>query len=139
MSMEISRKLPKYSKEEENRTIQSERDDADINKIVSRMLKTGFVPEFRGEPFFGDVSEFGDLAECKRKVFEGEQLFMSFPAELRERFNNDAGQLIAFLNDGENRQEAEELGLIQKAPPPVVVPPAPAPAEPTPELPPDRA
>lgn len=134
MSMEISRKLPVYTHAEEHRTVQSDRDDADINKIVARMLKTGFVPEFRGEPFYGDVSEFGDLAECQRKVFEGQELFMSFPAELRERFNNNAAELIAFLNNGDNRKEAEELGLIQKAPPPVVAPPAPdataAPLEP---------
>lgn len=105
-------------------TVQADRDDADINKIVSRFQKSGQIPpSVRGEPFYGDVSEFGDLAESYMKVQEAQRLFSAFPADLRERFDNDPVNMIDFLADEGNRKEALELGLIV-APPVAPVPPA---------------
>lgn len=107
-------------------TVQADRDDADINKVIARFQKSGQVaPVLRGEPFYGDVSEFGDLAESYMKIQDAERLFMGFPAEVRERFENDPVQLVDFLADEGNRKEAEELGLIAVPPKPVVEPPVP--------------
>lgn len=108
-------------------TVQGDRDDADINKIINRFQKSGQLPPtFRGEPFYGDVSEFGDLQDSLMKINEANELFMSYPATIRERFENDPAKLIDFLADDNNRKEAEELGLI--VPRPVETPPVP-PAE----------
>lgn len=112
-------------------TVQADRDEADINKIIARFNKTGQLPPVvRGEPFYGDVSYFGDLAESLIKVQEADELFMSFPAELRERFENDKVKFLEFVGDDKNRDEAIKLGLIQKAPVPDQEPSAPAPAAP---------
>lgn len=106
-------------------TVQADRDDADINKIVSRFMKSGQLPPtLRGEPFYGDVSEFGDLQDSLIKVQEANALFMTYPAEVRERFDNDPALMIDFLADKGNRKEAEDLGLVVKRP--VVRPEAPA-------------
>ena len=78
-------------------TVQADRDDADINKIVSRFMKSGQLPPaLRGEPFYGDVSEFGDLQDSLIKVQEANALFMTYPAEVRERFDNDPALMIDF-------------------------------------------
>lgn len=104
-------------------TVQADRDDADINKVIARFRKSGQLPPtLRGEPFFGDVSEFGDLADSMIKIKEAEELFMQFPAEVRERFDNDPVQMVDFLADDGNRKEAEDLGLVVKQPDPVVPP-----------------
>jgi len=101
-------------------TVQADRDEADINKIVARIQRTGQLPPtYRGEPFYGDVSDIGDLQEAMIKVQESNKLFMTFPAEVRERFDNDPVKLVEFLSDDDNRDEALELGLIQK---PLVAP-----------------
>lgn len=106
-------------------TVQADRDEADINKIVARFNKTGQVPPtVHGQPFYGDVSEFGDLAESLIQIQEAERLFMTFPAEVRERFDNSYVNLVEFLGDTKNRAEAISLGLIQKEPLPEEVPPA---------------
>jgi len=106
-------------------TVQSDRDDADINKIIARYLKTGVPPpSLKGEPFYGDVSEFSGLADSLIKIQEADRLFMQFPAELRERFDNDKVKFIDFLENPGNRDEAIDLGLILKP----VVPETPAPA-----------
>lgn len=111
-------------------TVQADRDDADINKIVSRFQKSGQLPpSLKGEPFYGDVSEFGDLQQSMLKVQEAQDLFMQFPAEVRERFENNPVNLIDFLADEGNRKEAEELGLVV-AKPVAEAPIPPAPAQP---------
>ena len=108
-------------------TVQADRDEADINKIVERLNKTGQLPPMlKGEPFYGDVSELGDLQESLIKIQEADKLFMSFPAEIRERFDNDKVKMVSFLADENNRDEALKLGLIQE-PLPEVVPPVPGP------------
>jgi len=113
-------------------TVQADREDADINKIVERFQKSGVLPpSLKGEPFYGDVSGFGNLAESLIKIQEADELFMSFPANVRERFDNDKVKFIEFLEDPKNKKEAIDLGLIQ-VPTPVDVPPAPAPAAPAP-------
>lgn len=112
-------------------TVQSDRDEADINKIISRFEKSGSLPPVaNGEPFYGDVSEFDGLAESLIKIQEADRLFMTYPAQVRERFENDKVKFIEFLADDNNRAEAIELGLIQKDPtsPEVASPPAPPPA-----------
>ena len=97
-------------------TVQADRDDADINKIVARYFKSGQLPPtLAGEPFYGDVSDLGDLQASRIKIQEANELFMSYPAEVRERFANDPVNLISFLADEGNRKEAEDLGLVVPA------------------------
>lgn len=47
---------------------------------------------------------------------QAQQNFMLLPAEIRERFNNDPGRLIAFLEDDRNKNEAIKLGIVNKPP-----------------------
>lgn len=106
-------------------TVQSDRQDADINVVVGRFVKTGQVPVLRGgQPFYGDVSIFGDLQSSMLKIQEADELFMAYPAEIRERFDNDKVKLVEFLADEANYEEALKLGLVQKRPE-VEAPPAP--------------
>lgn len=103
-------------------TVQADRDEADINKIVARFQKTGQLPPtLKGEPFYGDVSDFGDLAESLIKIQDADRLFMTFPADVRERFDNDKVKMIEFLEDPANYDEALKLGIVQPRPE-VVVP-----------------
>lgn len=113
--------------------VQADREDADINSIVKRFLKSGQLPpSVKGNPFYGDVSEFGNLQESLMKVQEAHDLFMQYPAEMRERFDNKAENLIDFLADEGNREEALKLGLIVALPKPAEPAPAPVGAVSTP-------
>lgn len=99
--------------------------DCDVNRIMKQFEKNGVLPEFLGEPFYGDVSEVADFQTAMNTVILGRQLFEQFPGYVRARFQNDPALMIEFLADPKNREEAISLGLIAKAPevPPVATPP----------------
>ncbi|AXH77459.1 MAG: internal scaffolding protein [Microviridae sp.] len=112
-------------KNDKGLAVQHLKDEVDINKIVARIQKTGLFPERRGEPFFGDVSDLGGLADAYRKVQESKELFMEFPADIREKFQNDPIKMISFLEDENNFDKAVEIGLVQKPIPEVPEPQTP--------------
>ncbi len=122
-------------------TKQSFKKETDINQIMARFVKTGIItPEALAnrQATFADVSEIGDFLECQLQIKEAEKAFMTLPADLRARFKNQPAQLLDFCKDPENKEEAIELGIIQKPPEPAPEPapeptPDPAPADPKPE------
>lgn len=111
-------------------TIQADRDEANINKIVERLEKGATMLRMNArEPFYGDVSEIGDLQEALIKVQKANELFMSFDARHRERFDNDPVKFVEYFDDPANLEEARSLGLVSALPepPPVPTPPVPEP------------
>lgn len=92
-------------------------EECDINTIVRRFGLTGELPD---DPRIGQYVDMSnvpeDYASMLRAVRGAEEAFMEFPAELRARFGNDPGAMLAFLQDGKNREEAVELGLVSKPP-----------------------
>lgn len=107
-------------------TVQAPADEVDINKIMARISKGLPVLTSDNEPFYGDVSEFDGLQDALIKVQEAEDLFMQYPAGLREKFDNDPVKFVDFMSDPANTDEAIKLGLA--LPRPVISPPAPEPA-----------
>lgn len=108
-------------------TVQADSDAVDINKLVAR-IERGHVPEFRGQPFYGDVSEFDGLQESIIRAQNANALFMQMNARIRERFDNDPVKMISFLADEKNYKEALDLGMVVKRPETAVeAPPPPVP------------
>lgn len=107
----------------ESKTEQHHRAECDINSIVSKCQKTGYLPPARGLPHYGDFSQIGSYREALDSVKAAEQAFMMLPSSVRKHFRNDPGELLAFLGDDRNKEEAIKLGLIEppepQAPQPV--------------------
>lgn len=96
-------------------THQSFKDECDINLIVARAAQTGFTP-MRSQPLIqGDFSEVPDYQTAMNTVVRAREAFDALPAKVRDRFNNDPSQLLNFVSDEKNREEATKLGLIQPA------------------------
>lgn len=98
-------------------TKQSFKDEADINVLVERFGITGQLPDKPLPEHFGDFSEAVDFQSAMLLVRRAGEDFLTIPAQVRERFDNDPQKLMAFLAKETNRQEAIDLGLIP--PPPV--------------------
>lgn len=119
---------------EPSMTKQEFRDECDINQIMARYEKTGQLPSVNyRQPMYGDVSSLASFHDAMNTVVQAEQMFMALPAELRDRFGNDPAQMLKFLDDPENKDEAIRLGIVNAPPEPEppakveIVNPAPAP------------
>ena len=115
---ENGRKRVKFFTEGKSRTEQSHRKRVNINTIVSKYRKTGLFPQRQDQPTYGDFSGIEDFHACQNRIIAARDDFMSIPSEIRKRFGNDVGNLLDFINDPENLQEAIELGLVAEPPEP---------------------
>ena len=89
------------------------KNEVDINQIMQKFRVTGFLESNAGEANYGDFTNATDFHEMKNRIIDAESDFAKLPSHLRTRFNNDPGQLLAFLDDPENLSEARELGIIE--------------------------
>lgn len=114
---------PDTGEELESMTKQSFVDECDINTIMRRYEATGAFPDHinqrAGRGVFGDFSDVADFQTALHTVMAAEEMFSELPARVRDRFGNDPEQLIKFLQDDANRDEAIKLGLV---PPPAPEP-----------------
>lgn len=103
-------------------TLQSFKDDADINCIIARYENTGVlvdptVPVSR-TPEFGDFSEMPSYQDAQNVIIVARNAFDALPSKIRERFNNDPAAYFDFvrsLKEGsEEFDEAISLGIINK-------------------------
>lgn len=106
-------KRVQYFNVEPSLTKQSMSDECDINKIMERFEKTGILTHANdSSPRYGDFSDVVDYDESLRVVMDAEESFMSLPAKVRARFQNDPSELIEFVRDPANLNEAISLGLV---------------------------
>lgn len=113
-----------------SRTQKQFKEQADINNIMRKYEKTGqitHVAKRRG--FYADVSQYLDYQQMLEKIQQADDAFMAMSASVRKKFDNDPRKLIAFLADANNKEEAIELGLIEKPAPPAPQGPPSSPSE----------
>lgn len=105
-------------------TQQSGKDECDINLIVERAKRGADIANLNPHPpMYGDFTSLPkDLRECLVTVRKAEEAFMTLDAVVRRRFENDPSQMMDFLNDPKNRDEAISLGLVKAPVEPVVDP-----------------
>lgn len=100
---------------EPSKTQQQFAADADINNIMKRYRNTGELPSATiRKGVYADVSGLTDYHSMVTLISTAQSQFQELPAHIRTRFRNDPGELVRFLNDPNNRQEAIELQLLDK-------------------------
>lgn len=100
---------------EPGRTQQSHRDECDINILMRRFAATGSITHVvSGIAKYGDFTNVDDYQAAVNQINEANRLFMEMPAEVRSRFDNNPHQLLNFLEDEGNYEEALELGLVEE-------------------------
>lgn len=104
--------------------VQSERDQADVNKIVQRFATTGVLPPGSGPGMYADVSRMSDYREALEMVREADRTFMTLPAGTRAKFNNDPAEFLDFVANADEAEMVDKGLLVRRDP---VVDPAPAP------------
>lgn len=92
--------------------------EANINTIMERHLRTGGPLLGPGkqsgrQPIFTELTG-QTYHEMLCKIQEVQGTFAALPAKIRKRFANNPHQLIRFLEDSNNLNEAISLGLVQR-------------------------
>lgn len=96
-----------------SKTQQQFKDECNVNKIIEKYLKTNEMTHLKqNKGVFADLTHISDYQDSLNKVIEANKSFMELNAQTRNRFGNDPQQLINFLADDSNRDEAIKLGLI---------------------------
>lgn len=96
-------------------TQQSFVQDANLNVIAKRYG----ITDIPNVPISGDVidtSLFPSLTEILDHQREAIQAWQRLPLKIRKRFHEDPNELLDFLADPDNRQEAIRLGLLTPTP-----------------------
>lgn len=113
----------------ESRTIQKPSDITDINEIVRRSQKTGYLVDptrvTTRQPMFGDFSTGDQFEHAQYAIARVHNEFLELPSAVREQFGNDPSKLLDAMSDPENHEALRELG---------VMPPAEPEPEPIPEV-----
>jgi phage internal scaffolding protein len=90
------------------------KDECDVNNILRQFNVTGLLPESPLSPRYGDFTGIGDYHSALNAVIAAEDEFMALPANIRARFDNDPENLINFLDNPANKDEAIKLGLVDQ-------------------------
>lgn len=89
------------------------KDEVDVNTIVRRFGITGDMPFGVAAGVYGDFTEVTDFASAKERVEKVRDGFMKLPADIRERFGNDPGAMVDFVQE----RGEDEFASLFKAPP----------------------
>lgn len=101
--------------DEASRTQQHFKDECDIDRILKKYSETGFLVsplEPRRPAKWGDFSSVADYQASMNRLVQVQEAFEALPSRVRERFRNDPMQMLAFLEDPVNKDEAVKLGLV---------------------------
>jgi phage internal scaffolding protein len=102
------------------KTHQSFRNEANINTIMAKAYKTGQMPIATHDikARFGDFSNIPDYQSAQNMIIHANNAFAELPSDIRKRFGNDPQELLEFLDNPKNHNEAREMGLLEPLPAP---------------------
>lgn len=98
------------------------KDECDINFIMRKVKARQIHLQdlIRADGKYGDYSSAHDFREAQDIIAHAKEQFEALPAKTRARFANDPAQLLAFVADAENKDEARRLGLLRPEAPDTV-------------------
>lgn len=94
-------------------TVQADKDEVDINKIIARHKVSG-IPLPPQNVRFGDATNVLSYEAGLASVAAAREMFSRLPARIRARFENEPANLLAFMADEANLEEAMQLGLVPR-------------------------
>lgn len=96
---------------------QSDKDASDINLIIKRYCECGVCPTCSAkEPISEELAMLSgeDFNSMMQKMAQVNNQFNELPSDVRKKFGNNPANMLEFIQDPNNRKEAEKLGLIER-------------------------
>ena len=112
---------------------QHQKDEVDINNIMERYVKTGVLDHVaKHSPQYTENTST-DYHESMNIVLRANEMFSELPSSVRKTFDNDPAKFLDYVQNPENQEKLNEMGLTENqksptgdktAPPPPVAKPA---------------
>lgn len=101
---------------EPSKTQNQFKDSTNVNTIIGKYLKAPNPAVFvkQGKGLYGDFSKAKDFQTSLNTILEAQAAFDSLDASIRAKFQNSPQQLLSFLDDPQNLEEAIKLKLVEK-------------------------
>ena len=116
------------------KTEQCHKKDCDIRVIMRKAERQGVlehVNRYKGQ--YMDLPDVPSFHEAMNIIATADQMFETVPSHIRKKFGNDPAEYLKFMQNPENRDAIEALGLdashLPKPVEPDPLPPAEPPAE----------
>ncbi len=101
---------------EQGRTKQSFQDECNINLIIAKYVKTGNIAHVNKHGAEYGFATSQDFAAAMRTVTIAQEMFDGLPSAIRNRFANNPAAFLDFVQDADNKDEGQKLGLWPKDP-----------------------
>lgn len=94
--------------------------ESDINYLLARYKNTGSfysvedMMKAKARPVFGDFTGIPNYEESLNKMATALEMFQELPLKIRQRFHDSPIELLAFMQDENNLDEAISLGIVEK-------------------------
>lgn len=85
----------------------------EISSIMRQYGMTGEMPVRRLLAEYGEFDEAMDFQTMLETIREADRAFSHVPADIRGRFDNDAGSFLEWIHAEANHDEAIQLGLLE--------------------------
>lgn len=95
--------------------------ECDINNIIKQFSATGMIRHVSARAAEGRYEDLPDPQEFQESLHiikEATDAFMTLPAKIRDRFQQDPEQFLAFCSDPKNEDEMRSLGILNPLTPP---------------------
>lgn len=94
---------------------QHQRDQCDMRMIMKNFLKTGEITHINNRSMkFLDTTQATDYDRSLQILLDAEEAFYQLHVDVREKFHNDPREMMQFMNDPSNLDEAIKLGLAKR-------------------------
>lgn len=74
------------------------KEEVDINTIVRRFGLTAELPAWSRQGMYGDFTGISDFDSAVDRIRHTQAAFMGLPAEIRDHFKNDPGELVRYAS-----------------------------------------
>lgn len=100
------------------KTMESEKDSCDVNRIMNHYLRYGVVPDgvTVKTPKFGDFSNIPTFQDAQNMMRQAEDVFLRVPIEIRRACDHNAAKVMDFLNDPNNKDVLKKYGMLKPEP-----------------------
>ena len=95
-----------------SRTKSEFKDEVNINTIVKKAMRTGVLPSGDRQPLYADFTQLNSYESAQLAIAEAKSSFENLPSNIRAKFDNDVTELLDFVDNEDNKEEAIQLGLL---------------------------